>query len=299
MMCQLDTPDCPTLRKIEKGEIAAFVVDGCEFEFYEVSPRKEHVMETTVIHVRDQQPGDVYIGRVGKGADGYFGNPFRLQRGEPRGTTLARYRQYFERRVQEDAEFKQRVLALRGKRLACFCKPHACHGDVIAAWLNGTPAPSSTKEAPASAVTQFQGPYRFLSNFWGCRVGHYIEFEGHQYPSVEHAFQAAKTLDEIARERIRCEGSPSEAKRLGRQVQLRPHWDDLKVSVMRDLLHRKFADPELAQQLRETGEAELIEGNYWHDQYWGNCTCLRRTACRVPGKNWLGRLLQEVRATLA
>lgn len=91
---------------------------------------------TTVIHVRDRRAGDVYIGRAGKGEDGYFGNPFRLRRGEPRGATVERYRDWFLRRVEDDPEFRRRVLRLRGRRLACFCAPKTCHGDVIAAWLN-------------------------------------------------------------------------------------------------------------------------------------------------------------------
>src|SRR4051812_21328901 len=49
-------------------------------------------------------------------------------------------------------------------------------------------------EPPASAparIAEFQGEYRFLSNFWPATV----EFEGIRYPTAEHAYQAAKTLD--------------------------------------------------------------------------------------------------------
>ena len=79
---------------------------------------------------------DVYIGRAGNGEDGYFGNPFRLRPGEPRGSTIAKYREYFYDRLESDSEFRTRILALKGKRLGCFCKPNSCHGDVIAEWLN-------------------------------------------------------------------------------------------------------------------------------------------------------------------
>ncbi len=92
--------------------------------------------ETKVIHIRDSKPGDIYIGRAGKGHDGFFGNPFRLKSGESRGATIERYRAYFLKRIEEDKEFRRRVLELKGKRLTCFCKPHACHGDVIGEWLN-------------------------------------------------------------------------------------------------------------------------------------------------------------------
>ncbi len=92
--------------------------------------------ETTVIHIRDSKPGDIYIGRPGKGESGYFGNPFPLKWGDSRGSTIERYRAYFLKRIENDKEFRRRVLELKGKRLYCFCKPHPCHGDVIAEWLN-------------------------------------------------------------------------------------------------------------------------------------------------------------------
>ena len=45
------------------------------------------------------------------------------------------FQKYFTERIEKDSEFKRRVLALKGKRLV-LCKPKACHGDVIADWLN-------------------------------------------------------------------------------------------------------------------------------------------------------------------
>ncbi len=80
---------------------------------------------------------DVYIGRAGKGKDGYFGNPFRLETGEARGGTIERYRKWFYTRLQNDKEFRKRIESLRGKTLGCFCKPKPCHGDVIVEYLNG------------------------------------------------------------------------------------------------------------------------------------------------------------------
>ena len=93
-------------------------------------------MKTQAIHIRERKAGDVYVGRAGRGDDGYFGNPFPLGRGEDRGSSLVKYKAYFDQRVLVDEEFKARVLALKGKRLVCFCKPHACHGDVIAMWVD-------------------------------------------------------------------------------------------------------------------------------------------------------------------
>lgn len=92
-------------------------------------------MKTKAVNIhRDEY--DVYIGRAGRGMDGYFGNPFRLIPGTPRGSTLENYRDYFYKRIESDNEFKRRILSLKGKRLGCFCKPQACHGDIIAEYLN-------------------------------------------------------------------------------------------------------------------------------------------------------------------
>lgn len=90
---------------------------------------------TTVVNLK-HEPYDVYIGRAGKGQDGYLGNPFRLEREEDRDAVLEAFRNYFVDRVVKDAEYRKRVTALKDKRLGCFCAPKKCHGDVIANWLN-------------------------------------------------------------------------------------------------------------------------------------------------------------------
>lgn len=92
-------------------------------------------METKVVNIYKEKY-DVYIGRKGKNQDGYFGNPFPLKKGEERGSTIEKYKEYFYKRLKEDPEFKNRIESLRDKTLGCFCKPHACHGDVIAEYLN-------------------------------------------------------------------------------------------------------------------------------------------------------------------
>lgn len=87
---------------------------------------------------------DIYIGRAGHGQDGYFGNPYRMGHHCPRckqphptpDTTIDCYRAYFEERIHRDHAFRERVRALRGKVLGCFCKPKPCHGDVLADYVN-------------------------------------------------------------------------------------------------------------------------------------------------------------------
>ena len=137
-------------------------------------------------------------------------------------------------------------------------------------------------------IESFSGEYKFLSNFYSVDV----QFEGVYYPSVEHAFQAAKTVDRRERGVIREAISAGAAKRLGKKVTLRPGWDELRVKVMKELVLQKFKDyPVLRKELLDTGDAELVEGNHWHDYFWG--------VCDGRGENMLGKILMEVRSELS
>ena len=140
-------------------------------------------------------------------------------------------------------------------------------------------------------ISNFTGDYAFLSNFYAAP----IKMEGQLYPTVEHAYQAAKTRDEDKRKEIRLAVVPGQAKRLGKAVELRDDWEDVKRKVMRKLLRRKFQITVLAEYLLATGDEELVEGNYWHDQYWGSCTCQK---CGGSGKKVLGKMLMKLRAKL-
>lgn len=135
-------------------------------------------------------------------------------------------------------------------------------------------------------VSEFQGEYRFLSNFW--RVS--IDYEGITYPSTEHAYQAAKTLDRVSKFKVRNQKTPGEAKRLGKVVAIRPDWEEVKLDVMLELLRLKFSDESLRQRLLTTGDAELVEGNLWYDTFWGVCP-----PDSDNGENNLGKLLMKVR----
>ena|SRR5713226_331526 len=96
--------------------------------------KRETTMQTVVVNI-NKEGFDVYVGCAGRGEDGYLGNPFRMGSGISREDAVQKFQKYFTERIQKDPEFKRRVLALTGKRLGCFCKPKACHGDVIADWL--------------------------------------------------------------------------------------------------------------------------------------------------------------------
>jgi len=137
-------------------------------------------------------------------------------------------------------------------------------------------------------IKGFNGDYRFLSNFWPSP----IEFEGITYPTVEHAYQAAKTLDDEIRSYIATLPTPGAAKRSGRGLSLRKDWNDVKLIIMETLLRKKFYDPVLKGALLATTGNDLYEYNYWHDNYWGTCGCAK---CGNHGENHLGNLLMQLR----
>ena len=146
-------------------------------------------------------------------------------------------------------------------------------------------------------IDSFTGDHAFLSNFAPCPVRCPDDPDGQPYPSVEHAFQASKTLSGAQRQAVRAAPSPGAAKRMGRAVDLRDGWDEAKGDVMLGLLRQKFAVEPYRSLLAGTGEARLVEGNRWHDQEWGDCRCQAHAG--EPGANMLGALLERVRAEAA
>ena len=141
-------------------------------------------------------------------------------------------------------------------------------------------------EKEINKIDSFEGKYSFLSNFYSCS----INYRGEVFPSVEHAFQAAKTNDILKIKEIKNASSPGRAKRLGRKVDIRQDWESVKIRIMAKLVLQKFTDPVLAKKLIATGDADLIEGNIWYDTFWG--------VCDGEGQNHLGRILVAVRTNI-
>lgn len=137
-------------------------------------------------------------------------------------------------------------------------------------------------------INDFHGEHEYLSNFYDARV----TWEGLTYLNSEAAFQAAKVLTDEERLPFTFL-PPHKAKRLGRQVKLRPDWEQVKTQVMAEIVRAKFTqNPDLAARLLATGDAELIEGTTWGDTCWGIDL---RTG---KGENRLGKILMEVRSEL-
>jgi ribA/ribD-fused uncharacterized protein len=137
-------------------------------------------------------------------------------------------------------------------------------------------------------IPVFEGPYKFLSNFDLSEV----TYEGIIYPTVEHGYQAQKTFNESDRRIIAAipADKANKAKYAGRKVLLRPDWENIKFQIMYELVTLKFRDKRLRRLLLATGDAQLIEGNWWNDKIFG--------VCKGEGLNWLGRILMLVRAEI-
>ena len=77
---------------------------------------------TRVVHCK-KSPFDIYIGRPG-----IWGNPFNITASRSREEVIRMYRKWIEARPH----LLRRLPELKGKTLGCWCKPQACHGDVLA-----------------------------------------------------------------------------------------------------------------------------------------------------------------------
>jgi ribA/ribD-fused uncharacterized protein len=258
----------------------------------------------------------VYTGQVGRyrAADGLditlkssrgLGRTFAppqwdMVRGVQRGTVSeAQYREWYLEVLRASFRTRQaawqHVLQQPQVVLLCYCRPgEFCHRQILAEVLGKLGAEVKGEVeggracAPAGrSIGPFAGQYRFLSNFFPVQ----IRFEGMCYPSVEHAFQAAKTTQPDERQRIRACPTAADAKLMGRNLNLRPNWETMKLGVMEQLLRQKFTTHlGLREHLKATRPHRLVEENTWEDTFWG--------VCRGQGENHLGQLLMRIRDEL-
>ena len=148
-------------------------------------------------------------------------------------------------------------------------------------------------------IDTFTGRWGFLSNFYPCK----IKYKGIEYPSVEHFYVAMKIKDDQfinskniplvdCQEMISRIKTPAEAKKLGKKLKIRKDWDIVRFSIMEWGVTEKFKDRDLLKLLISTQGEELKESNWWHDNYWGVCTCEK---CDSKGENNLGKILMKIR----
>jgi ribA/ribD-fused uncharacterized protein len=138
-------------------------------------------------------------------------------------------------------------------------------------------------------ISLFRGEYAWLSNFADVK----IEYKGRIYPSVEHAYISAKVDDEGWKELCSTKKyRAGDLKKVSKDLDIRKDWDDVKVYVMYDLLVLKFGKEPFRSKLLETGDMELVEGNWWGDVFWGV------DMNTDTGQNVLGRLLMKIRTQI-
>lgn len=144
-------------------------------------------------------------------------------------------------------------------------------------------------------INDFHGQHFFLSNFYprsfsydSPRFGRWVATTG------EHAYQAEKAESLEDFQAIMSYATPGGAKRAGRKVTMRPDWEEVKFEIMWNVLWYKFQESHfMRRNLLETGDELLVEGNTWHDNVWGDCSCPK--CADIKGQNWLGECLMALR----
>lgn len=117
-----------------------------------------------------------------------------------------------------------------------------------------------------------------------------LQWKGKLYPTSEQAYQAEKFEDEKVKEFIRTAPSAHEAFVYAdtHRNDRRKDWDEIKVSLMKDILREKVKQhPYVKQKLLASGTKELIEDS-WRDDFWG-------WGPNKDGRNQLGKLWMEIR----
>lgn len=132
----------------------------------------------------------------------------------------------------------------------------------------------------------YEVEYYFLSNFSAFAV----EWMGRLWMTAEHAYQAAKFLEEEIRELIRNARSAHEAKQIAKKYKhlRRDDWDEIKLSVMESILRAKLEQhPEILKKLLLSEGKFLVEDSPT-DSFWGR-------GHDWKGENWLGRIWMKLR----
>jgi ribA/ribD-fused uncharacterized protein len=153
--------------------------------------------------------------------------------------------------------------------------------------------------ATVAVIDRFTGKYECFSNFFERE----FTYRGMKCKTLEHPYQALKSSDPKEFAQIMLAETPGKAKRMGgpRGIikSFRPDWEDIKYDLMVELVRAKFSQhADLREILLGTGDAILIEGNYHHDNIWGDCYCGRLPKCDKAGRNLLGKALMQVREEL-
>ena len=177
------------------------------------------------------------------------------------------YLDYYERQLFLKRERVERIQVCRSHRSSC---------DI-------------DRNKSVRPITLFRNEYEFLNNYYDCDI-HVGDLT---FTNVEAAYQSFKCQTNEEQAEFQCL-NPVMAKKKGQEVQLRPDWEEKRFEIMSMLVRVKFEqNPNLRDKLLATGKAELIEGNWWHDNYWGVCSCAKCGS--LTAYNHLGKILMELR----
>lgn len=145
-------------------------------------------------------------------------------------------------------------------------------------------------QSKTETITEFKGEYQFLSNFHPAP----FVYQDIVWPHSEAAYQAMKTTNRFMWPVFAAMTNPVDAKRAGKNVDMRLDWGSVRVGVMREIVREKFIqNPHLRAKLISTGTAVLEEGNNWKDTFWGVCP-----PGSANGRNELGKILMDLRRDL-
>ena len=215
--------------------------------------------------------------------------------------------------INKNPEAWKKLIAMPYVVLVCFCPAgEFCHRHLLMHYLtqygavcHGEITDFSRWSKERKVINDFKGQYAWLSNFAPCKFTH----EDIEYDSTETFYQAMKFgpddmlkikvdnkfIEVNAREYV-AKLPAGKAKRMGKKAKLPWNWDTLRVDVMELALNYKYSQPYYVSLLRRTDDALLIEGNYWHDNFWGDCSCPK---CEhIKGANTLGQLTMRKRDAL-
>ena len=123
------------------------------------------------------------------------------------------------------------------------------------------------------------------------------EMMQHTFSREMPQYKMTLTIEAEHVHRVILEKKPSDAKKAGKQIDIRKDWQEVKEGIMLEIVRQKFLQhKDLSDKLIATYDEELIESNLWHDNVWGDCLC--HNCKNIVGKNLLGKILMQVREEL-
>lgn len=159
---------------------------------------------------------------------------------------------------------------------------------------------SNIKTQPVGGGIGFQSEHSYMSNFYPCPIKMHLS----TFSSAEQAFFYHKAIiceKEEAGMRLKELDDPKTIKAKGDKIPTCEAWEKSKTAVMKKILLQKFIqNPELKAKLLGTTGTRLLECT--NNRFWGTGWFLDEPQWEetniYPGKNVLGKLLEEVRESL-